>query len=476
MPKFLSCRTVVHAAVAVAGLVGVGAAVAQDRDSAILKRGADLATAGDCVACHTAPGGKAFAGGLVISSPMGGIVSSNITPDKTTGIGEYTESDFAKALRQGIRKDGAHLYPAMPYPSYSAITDADIHAMYEYFMHGVQPVTQTNPKTGLNFPFNIRAMMIGWNLLFGGPSPKTLDAQHMSQIERGRYLADALEHCGTCHTPRNFLLAERGSEYLGGATLAGWYAPNITSSVRSGIGDWSEGDLVQYLRSGSVPGRSQAAGMMGEAIEHSLSKLSDDDLHAIAVYIKQVPAIENSPGDRARDRYGSAQSILDIQKPKLDREDALFPMDGKRIYVNNCAACHGLDGAGAADHFTPSLFSNAVVGAPNPDNLIMAIVHGVDRDANGQHVLMPGFGPDSDVQRLSDRDVANLVNYLTETFGSGDHHVTADYVLTARNGGPLPGLVRNLPYLVSGVMVAVLTVIALIVLWVMRRARRAIID
>ncbi|MFW7269284.1 c-type cytochrome [Gluconacetobacter sp. Hr-1-5] len=469
MPKFLSFWTVAHAAVAVAGLAGIGTAFAQGKDISVLERGASLATAGDCVACHTAPGGKPFAGGLVISSPMGGIVSSNITPDQGTGIGTYTEADFAKALRQGVRKDGAHLYPAMPYPSYSAITDADIHAMYEYFMHGVQPVIQTNPKTALNFPFNIRAMMIGWNLLFSGPPPATGDSQHMSQIERGHYLADALEHCGTCHTPRNFLLAERGGEYLGGATLAGWYAPNITSSVRSGIGDWSEDDLVQYLRSGSVPGRSQAAGMMGEAVEHSLSKLSDDDLRAIAAYIKQVPAIENGPGDRPRDRYGSAQPVLDIQKPKLDREDVLFPMDGKRTYVNNCAACHGLDGAGAADHFTPSLFSNAVVGAPNPDNLIMAIVHGVDRDANGQHVLMPGFGPDSDVQRLSDTEIANLANYLTKTFGSGDHHVTADYVLTARNGGPLPGLVRNLPYLITGAGVAVLALVGVFVGWLLRR-------
>ncbi|KXV34809.1 sorbitol dehydrogenase [Gluconobacter thailandicus] len=466
-------RLFLSAAVASGVLFGAQSARAEDQATTI-SRGAYLATAGDCVACHTKPGGAPFAGGLVIASPMGGIVASNITPDPDTGIGKYTEEEFANALRKGIRRDGAHLYPAMPYTAYSEIADTDIHALYVYFMHGVAPLRQDNPKTELKFPFNIRAMMISWNLLFAGPPAAKGDPQTYSKIERGHYLADALGHCGTCHTPRNFLMGERSSSaYLGGTPLAGWYAPNITPSMNSGIGDWSEDDLVQYLRTGSVPGRAQAAGMMGEAVEHSFSKLTDEDLHAIAAYIRQIPKIEDSQAKQPRDRFGvAAQPIVDLQKPKLDREDDLFPMDGERIYVNNCAACHGLDGAGAADHFTPSLSSNAVVGAPGADNLIMAIVNGVDRTTNGHHVLMPGFGPTSDVQRLSDTDVAKLTNYVSGTFGSGDHHVTAQDVKVAREGGPLPALVKDMPALIGAGVIAAFAAMSGLIWWFRRRTQK----
>ncbi|AOX16623.1 cytochrome c [Kozakia baliensis] len=429
MKKFVGSFLIGGAVLSGAGLY---AAHAAENEQDITARGAYLATAADCIACHTRPGGKPFAGGLKIATPQGDVISTNITPDREHGIGDYTEADFEKALRHGVRKDGAYLYPVMPYVSYAGMTDQDIKALYAWFMHAVRPVAEKPPATQLSFPGNIRASMMAWNLLAGSEKQETGDSASYDKLRRGHYLATALEHCGTCHTPRNFMLVEKQDQYLAGAALDGWYAPNITPSETGGIGDWSEDDLVTYLKTGRIKGRSQAAGPMAEAVEHSTSHLTDEDLHALAAFIKQVPSHEDDKDHKARDSFGKAADNPDLRSGTLTRIDNLSEKSGAEIYDGNCAACHGQDGKGTANQYVPSLYSNSVVGSERPDNLIMTIVYGVDRTTPSDHASMPGFGYRSDVQRLSNDEIARLVNYVTATFGSGDHHITSEQVAKAR--------------------------------------------
>ncbi|NHN88756.1 cytochrome c [Acetobacter conturbans] len=408
------------------------APVVAGEEDAVIARGAYIATAADCVACHTAKDGKPFAGGLKVATPMGDIISTNITPDSQHGIGKYTEEQFDQAVRHGIRADGANLYPVMPYVSYAGMTDQDMKALYAWFMHRVQPVATTPPETSLPFPASVRSAMKVWNMLASSEKPATGDSATFDSQKRGEYLANALEHCGTCHTPRNFMLGEKQDRYLGGGSLGGWYAPNITSSKTAGIGDWSEDDLVAYLKTGQVPGRAQAAGPMGEAVEHSTSKLTDTDLHALAGYLRQVPALEDDIERKARDSFGQAFNAPDIRTAVPKRIDDLAEMSPDRIFDDNCAACHQRNGAGTDDHYTPSLFSNSVTGTLRPDNLIMVILNGVDRTTGKDHAFMPGFNGQSEVERLSDTEIASLVNYVMGTFGSGDPHVTAEKVAEFR--------------------------------------------
>ncbi len=245
-------------------------------DSAsLIAKGKYLAIAADCGACHTAPDhGAEMSGGYIISSPLGNIVSSNITPSKTAGIGDYTEQDFARAVREGINKQGQHLYPAMPYTSYAKITDSDIHALYAYFMHGVKADDNVPAPTNLPFPFNIRSSMFFWNMLFADAKPFTPAADKSAEINRGDYLVNALAHCDTCHTPRNALMGQNNDQALSGGSLGSWYAPNITPDKQAGIGNWSDAEIAQYLKTGHVAGKAQAAGPMAEAVEHSLQYLS----------------------------------------------------------------------------------------------------------------------------------------------------------------------------------------------------------
>ncbi len=268
-----------------------GSALAQDAaDPALVAKGKYLAIAGDCGACHTTENGRPFAGGLALASPLGQIFSTNITPSKQFGIGNYSLEDFDRAVRHGVRKDGANLYPAMPYTAYSSVSDDDIKALYAYFMHGVEPVDEVGPRTSLPFPFNIRLSMMGWNLIFAHDKPFAADPSKSAQWNRGAYLAEGLAHCSTCHTPRNFLMAEEGGKALGGASLGTWFAPNITSDAVAGIGKWSVDDIAAYLSTGRSPTGSQAGGPMLEAIDKSFSKLDAKDVKAIATYIHGVAA------------------------------------------------------------------------------------------------------------------------------------------------------------------------------------------
>ena len=467
-------RGSLHILRALALFVLAGAAAAQNFDAATIERGKYLATASDCIACHTAHKGAPMAGGLVMASPVGDIVSTNITPSRRYGIGNYTEQQFADALRKGIRADGQPLYPAMPYVSYAAMTDADVHALYAYFMQGVPAVEKAAPATDLPFPMGVRASMKVWNALFLDPQPLKPAPEQSDLWLRGRYLAEGAAHCSTCHTPRGVLMQEKKALNMAGAQVGPWYAPNITPHPGAGIGKWSEAELVQYLRTGRVEGKAQAAGSMAEAITYSFSHLEDRDLQAIAHYIKSLPPIdagegaagEGAAGGASRFGQGKAGNALAEVRGKGYGAGMQGPTLGAQVYTANCAACHGASGEGTKDGYYPSLFNNsATVGKTN---LVAAILYGVDRKTKEGHVFMPPFGDQPNaVTTLSNDEVAALANYIQVRFGGGAPTVKPEDVAESRAGGPQSPLLLLARV---GMVFGVLAVIALLA-WVFLRRR-----
>ena len=448
-------------------LLGFGSFAAQASLSAdqqqLIKKGEYIATAGDCVACHSVAGGQPFAGGLGLATPLGTIYSSNITPSKSHGIGNYSFEQFARAVRSGVRADGANLYPAMPYTSYAKISDEDMQALYAYFMQGVAPVDSAATKTALPFPFNVRLSMAGWNLLFLDNQRFVADAGKSQQINRGAYLAEALEHCSTCHTPRNALMAEQGSQALAGSSLGTWYAPNITSDTVAGIGSWSDSEIVDYLKSGHAAGKAQAAGPMAEAIDHSLSHLSDSDLQAIAAWLKQT-APQSSPGQaQSADSWGQPATYL-AQLRGVARPAQADSMTGWQVYDGYCASCHQPSGQGSPDGGLPSLLHNTALGHENADNLVMAILNGVQRGPEVKDVAMPAFG-----HLLSDHQVAVLSNQLLQQFGNPQVQVSEQRVKELRAGGKASPLLAIAQYATA---IGAVVVVVLIAFFFSRRKRR----
>ena len=435
----------------------------------LVERGRYLATAADCTACHTKPGGKPFAGGYAIASPMGNIYSTNITPSKIAGIGNYSLADFSRLLRKGIRGDGARVYPAMPYTAYTGLSDADVAALYAYFMHGVAPVDSRPPKTSLAFPFNLRLSMAAWNLLFLDEKRFKPDPSRSASWNRGAYLVGSLEHCSACHSPRNFLMGEEHSKAFAGGSLGTWYAPNITSNVNGGVGSWRHADLVRYLRSGATA-HAQAGGGMAEAVSDSLQHLSATDIDAIATYVQSIAPVADPAQGRPRTAFGRPARFEPTVRGAAVTTNPPPAPDGARLFSGNCASCHGPTGAGSRDGAYPALFGNSVTGAARPDNLIATILTGVHRDAAGQHASMPAFGAHSHIQPLSDAEIAALGSYVMSSMGNGAVHITAGDVATRRRGGPTAPLVIAVRW---GLPLGAVAVIALIAFLVIRRSRRA---
>jgi mono/diheme cytochrome c family protein len=433
-------------------------------DEAVIARGQYLAIAADCGACHTLPGGKPFAGGLAIGTPLGTIYSTNITPSADFGIGRYTEEDFSQALRRGIRRDGAHLYPAMPYTSYAKFTDDDAHALYLYFVRSVQPVDTRAPETELPFPMNIRLSMLAWNFLFLDGGVFAPDPRQSAEWNRGAYLVQGAAHCGTCHTPRGFLMQEEAGRALSGAEVGPWYAPNITSDPTTGIGSWAGEELAAYLRTGRLPGKAQAAGSMGEAVEHSFQHLSAPDIEAIATYVKSVPPIHD-PSSASRFTAGRMFSELGALRGRdgISSDNDANP-SGAELFQGNCASCHSAEGQGSKDGYYPSLFHNSATGAKDPANLIAAILYGVDRTAAGRQAFMPGFGGHpGDSTQLSDRDIAVLGTYVLAHYGPGDASITERDVSETRRGGPSSPLLALVRWGLAAAVVIILGIVFLLV-------------
>lgn len=429
------------------------AALAQEpSDPALIAQGRYLAIAGDCAACHTAPGGADYAGGLAISTPIGTIYSTNITPSKTAGIGDYSLKDFARALRQGLRKDGAPLYPAMPYTAYARISDADVAALYAY-VTSLKPVDQPSPATALPFPFDIRLSMLGWNLLFAHDQPFAPDPGQTAAWNRGAYLVQGLAHCATCHTPRNLLMAEDSSQAMAGAALGTWFAPNITPDPKAGIGSWSAADLVTYLTTGQSPTGSQAGGPMREAIDKSFSRMAPEDVAAMATYLRSLPpqAAHAAPGPGP------------LSAPQATDFDLIAgkAAPGAELYDAHCAACHQASGEGSRG--LPALYGNAALTRrPTADNVAMAILTGIT-PAKGQ--AMPGFAAE-----MSDAQIATLTNYAFATFGVPQVQITAERVAELRAGGVPSPLVKAVQL---GLALALLIVGLGAGAWVLRARKRA---
>jgi len=383
-------------------------------DAAAVARGKYIAIAGDCVACHTAPESKnAFAGGYSISTPFGGIFASNITPDKETGIGNWTERDFYRAVRHGKGKEGENLYPAMPYNAYVKVSDRDMHDLWMY-MRSVKPVRYAVPETNLGFPYNIRLAMMGWNLLFFKNSGFKADLSRSAEWNRGAYLVEGLEHCGACHTPKNLLGGDRDA-WLQGSNLSEWHAPDITANSYTGIGGWSEQQIVDYLKLGSNH-VAVASGPMAEAVTNSTQHLSDGDLRAMAVYLKSQP----DSGTR---------------KPQpLAADDSNMKM-GANVYSANCTACHNSDGKGIPNLAT-SLAGNPALQAEDASSIISTILQGgrgAVTQGNPTSGAMPAFA-----WKLSDEQVAAAATYLRNSWGNAASAVKPEEVAGKRKVLNLP--------------------------------------
>jgi len=397
-------------------------------DAALIERGRYLAAAGDCTACHTKPGGKPFAGGLPVASPLGNIYSTNITPDKETGIGAYSLDDFDRAVRHGIAPDGRTLYPAMPYPSYARITDDDVRALHAYFLHGdIAPVQQENRGVDITWPLSMRWPLAIWRKTFAPDADAVaFDPGHYSdpQLARGAYLVQGLGHCGSCHTPRGFALQEKaldesGAAYLsGGQVIDGWNAVNLRGNAADGLGRWSEQDIVDTLRTARNAHSAVVGTPMADVVRHSTQNLTDDDLKAIAVYLKQLPASAHDP---------SAYTASDATARKL--QTGINDSRGAELFVDNCAACHRTDAKGYTNVF-PAIAGNPTVLADDPTSVIRLLLAGSELPSTAlrpSNLGMPGFA-----ERLSDTEIAQLATFIRQDFGNKAGEVTADQARKVR--------------------------------------------
>ena len=382
----------------------------------VVKRGEYLARAADCEACHTAPGGASYAGGLAIELPFGTLYSTNITPDKETGIGNYTDQDFLNAVHRGVRKDGTRLYPAMPYPSYSYMTDDDALAIKAY-LFSLPPVRAANRADTLSFPYNQRWAMGPWSFVFNADTRFAPNTSQTAQWNRGAYLAEALAHCGECHTPRNLAFALDNRKKFAGALTAGWRAYNITPDKGSGIGAWSDDEVFAYLAQGHALGRGTASGPMGEAVDASFAHMAPEDIHALVAYLRSVPPVA-SP---------DLPATLAPAAPASPKDGAVAnnPL-GKKIFAEACVSCHSWTGVSALSPFATIAGARAV-NDPTATNVAQIVISGTHRHEPDGVVSMPAFGG-----AFSDTEIAAVVNYVTARFGSAKSSVTEKDIAALR--------------------------------------------
>lgn len=404
-------------------LATASSAFAQDDN---MSRGEYLARLGNCVACHTVANGAPFAGGLKMYVPMlGNIFTTNITPDPETGIGGYSLDDFDKALRLGVAKQGHNLYPAMPYPSYAKITRDDMQALYDYFMNEVAPVRQANLANEIQAPKNARWPLAVWNALMLDDSRFSADPGQSEEWNRGAYLVQGLGHCGACHTPRGIMLQEKGMDqsspdFLSGAVLDHWYASPLNGDVNSGLGRWSEQDLVDFLKTGKNR-FGKAFGTMVEVVNNSTAYMTDEDLRAMAVYLKSLPAVREK--DVAEYQYDAATA------EKLAKRD--FSAPGAKVYYQNCIYCHGYEGIGQS-LYIPPLAGNPVLMEPDPSSLINITLNGSLR------VVSHGQPEPYDMPLyrvlLDDQEIADVLTFVRSAWGNTGTGVTAAEVSAVRKG------------------------------------------
>jgi mono/diheme cytochrome c family protein len=377
--------------------------------AALVVRGAYLAHAGDCMACHTARGGAQYAGGRAIRTPFGTLYAPNITPDKDTGIGSWSADDFWHALHDGKGKGGKLLYPAFPFPNYTKMTRADADALHAYFMT-LTPVRQANRAPELRFPFSQRGLLVAWRALYFSPGTYTEDSKRDAQWNRGAYLVQGLGHCNACHTPRNMFGATQDSGDLRGAMIPmlDWYASPLTGEKGSGLGDWDAHDIAQLLKTGVSP-RGAVSGPMAEVVQQSLQHLGDADIAAMTAYLKSLPAGEGEQSE----------------PPKLTPETDKVLKLGAAIYEKHCVDCHKAGGEGEPPHYPP-LAGNRAVLLASPVNPVRAVLHGgypPSTNGNPRPFGMPPFGA-----VLSDAEAAAVVSYIRNAWGNHGSLVGSEIV------------------------------------------------
>jgi mono/diheme cytochrome c family protein len=367
----------------------------------IVRRGEYLARAADCMVCHTAPDGAEYAGGLAFPTPFGTLYSTNITPDKETGIGNYTDQDFLNAVQRGARPDGTRLYPAMPFPSYTYMTDHDALAIKAY-LFSLPAVHAGALENTLPFPFNQRWLMGFWSAFFNKNRRFQPNTAQSAEWNRGAYLAEALAHCGECHTPRNIAFALDNRNKFRGAVTAGWYAFNISSDKGSGVGAWSDDELRDYLSTGHAQRRGTAAGPMGEAVDNSLSGIVSSDIHALVTYLRTVPPVASTdliarlaPPAPASPKEGNATA------------DAV----GKRVFEGACVHCHDWTGVSQLSPFA-TIAGARGVNDRTATNVVQIVISGTTRHTPDGVISMPAFG-----NAYSDAEIAAVANYVTARFG-----------------------------------------------------------
>jgi len=376
-------------------------------DPALLNKGEYLARAGDCIACHTAREGKTFAGGLPMKTPFGTLYTSNITPDPQTGIGAWTSDQFYQMMHNGRFPDGGLVYPAMPFGSYTKVTREDSDAIFAY-LRSVAPVRQPNRPHDLTFPFNNRSLIIGWRTLFFREGEFKSDPTKSAEWNRGAYLVEGLGHCGMCHTAINALGGSSESQAFEGGLIPmqNWYAPSLTSNKEAGLGEWSIQEITDYLRVG-VSSRGAVYGPMAEVVYNSTQYLNDEDIRAMAVYLKGLA--QGSSPEKAAAPLPSAESSLLLSL-------------GKQIYDRECASCHGATGLGMPPHYPP-LASNQSIEMASAVNPIRMVLNGGYPPGTAGNPMPYGMPPFA--HRLSDDEVAAVVTYIRTSWGNRGGPVSA---------------------------------------------------
>jgi mono/diheme cytochrome c family protein len=398
------------------------------------QQGAYLARVGDCIACHTAPGGKAFAGGLPIKLPLGigTVYSPNITPDKTTGIGQYSFADFERVMRKGEAPHGKWLYPAMPYPSYAHVDTPDLRALYAYFMQGVAPVQQANRPSTVPWPLDMRWPLAIWSWLFRPDHPFRPDPHETVIWNRGAYLVEGLGHCGACHTPRGLFLQEKalspfgknGDLYVSGARVDEWYAANLRGNMRDGLGRFTAQQVEQILKEGRDAGFT-VVGSMTAVIKHSTQYMTDGDRMAIVTFLKSL----------------SPRPLPVVPSSLTAAQDEQAMQRGKGLYATHCAMCHQVSGQGIPNVF-PALARNPTINTPDPLDMVHMMLaggHTVQTMKLPQALAMPSLGGG-----LSNQQIADIATYVRASWGNQAAPVDPDTVARLR-AKVLPGSAKAAP-------------------------------
>lgn len=390
----------------------------------VLARGKYLTEAADCQACHTAEGGKPFAGGRPFVTQFGTMYSPNITPDPETGIGSWSDADFLKAVHEGIAKGGERLYPAFPYAAYTYLTDEDVLAIKAYIF-SLPAVKNVPPANALSFPFNQRWLMAFWSAFYNPNTRFQPVPERTPEWNRGAYLVEALGHCGDCHTPRTALQSLDNRKKFRGGESEGWRAYNLSSDKDSGIGAWSEADLIHYLSTGHSMDRGSAFGPMAEAVHLSFAKMTPSDISAIADYVRSVPPVASPDLPTPKAEPAPADPAKGVA---LDENTK-----GRDFFAGACAGCHGWTGANSlVSHAT--LTGTRAVNDPTATNVALAVLRGAGPlPASGDIAVMPAFG-----SAYSDADIAAVANYVTARFGVKGSSITPEQVRKLRETAEPP--------------------------------------